>query len=102
MFDLIWEDVVTESTRGSWEAFIPVDGQINQMSLVDGDHPVVREVLVYYFSHLGHLFVEDLRDKAKENEEYRSLLGECDRPVFSVRVGWQLVVDVVIFNCVDK
>jgi hypothetical protein len=75
LLDLIRVYIVTESPRGSLVTFIPIDSQVNEVTLVDGHDPVVREVLVYYLSHLGHLLVKDLWNKAEENEDDRGLLS---------------------------
>lgn len=72
------------------------------MSLVYGNDPVIWEVLVHDFSHLGVFGVQDLWSEGKEHEDNRSLLSKCDRSVLGIRIGSELVVDVIILDRVDQ
>ena len=72
------------------------------MALVDGDHPIIWEMLVHYLSHLGHFLVKDLRYEAKQDEDDGGLLSESYGPMLSVRIGWQLVVNIIILNSIDE
>jgi hypothetical protein len=54
---LVGEYVIAESPRSGLVAFIPIDSQVDEMSLIDGDNPVVRVVFVYDLSHFCHLLV---------------------------------------------
>jgi hypothetical protein len=63
MFDLINDNVIVKGFFGCLEIVIPHLSQIHSVTLVDGNNPVVREMLIYYFSHFCILFVKDLRAK---------------------------------------
>lgn len=52
--------VQQESRLGSWEG-IPVLEEVDNLPSIHGDDPVVVEVLVTDFSHLGLLLFKDQR-----------------------------------------
>jgi hypothetical protein len=52
--DILNDDVIAKSFTSSWKVF-PVKSYINDMTLINGYDPVIREVLINYLSHLSIL-----------------------------------------------
>mmetsp|Transcript_36878 Transcript_36878/g.35602 ORF Transcript_36878/g.35602 Transcript_36878/m.35602 type:complete len:333 (-) Transcript_36878:113-1111(-) len=99
--DVFKVDAVGEGLLGGGEV-LPVLRNVHQVPLVNRNHPVVRKVLVDYLSHLGVFPFKDLGAEGEEYKDDLSLVGEGHGPVFGVRVCGQLVIDIIIFECVDE
>lgn len=101
-FDLLRHNVIPKGLGSSRELLIPVACKINEVTLVNWDHPIVWEVFVDNLSHLCILIFKDLWHKAKQDEDDLSLLGKSDRSVLWVRVGGKLAIDIVVLYQVNQ
>jgi len=101
-FDLLRHNVIPKGLGSSRELLIPVACKINEVTLVNWDHPIVREVFVDNLSHLCILIFKNLWHKAKQDEDDLSLLSKSDRSVLWVRVGGKLAIDIVVLYQVNQ
>ena len=74
-FDLFGHDVVFHGFHGGRER-PPEADQVDKLTSIDRDHPVVREMLVANFAHFGLVIIQNKRNEWEEAEDNRSLLGK--------------------------
>lgn len=70
------------------------------MSLVYWNDPVIWEMLVHDFSHLSVFSLQNLWSEGEKDKDDRSLLCKCDGSMFRIRIGWELIVEVIVFDWV--
>ena len=73
-FDSARDNIIFEGFLGGGETF-PKGNQINQLTSIQGNDPVVREVLVANFTHLRVMAFENSRAEGNQYENHLGLLG---------------------------
>ena len=74
-FDPACDNIIFEGFLGGRETF-PKGNQINQLTSIQGNDPIVREMLVADFTHLSFALVEDTGYEGQDGEDDGSLSRE--------------------------
>ena len=81
---------------------MPILSQVYQLPEINRDHPVIREMLVYYFSHLCVFLLKNSWTEPKQDKNILSLVGQGHGSMFRIRIGSQHFVNIIIFELVDE
>ena len=82
---------------------LPIHKHVNKLSTVDWNHPVVREMLVTNFAHLGILSLQNQRAEWKQGEQDLGLIRQGNAAALGlISVYRDHIVDVVVLHDVDQ
>lgn len=102
ILDSIKNYVIAKSFVSCWK-WSPILDHIDQLASINWDDPVIREMLVTNFSHLGILRFKDQWTKREKCKHDWCLTRESDAAMlWLIAVHSYHVVDIIIFHCVDQ
>lgn len=101
MSELLYALDIKDVVKSSFGSLIglPPFSEINYVTQIERDHPVVVEVLVNDFTHRAFSPIEDIGHKEEQNKQHRALIGQSKSSIPSLRIGWHLSIDVIVFDC---
>lgn len=102
VLNTIKHNIVAQSfvCRSKWR---PVLKHVNKLSAIDWNHPVVREMLVTNFAHLGILSFQNERTERKQGEHDLRLVRQSNAAMLGlISIYSYHIVNVVVLHYVDQ